>query len=204
MVGDWYELVIDVFDADNNKIYPSDNIVIEVDVPGEFFRVGESSANNTWHLGTPVKAGVADVRATLLGVNDDRGQLVALAMPLRASAQMDIFDKISLEPGLSVFPWDPVDRASYAIRYSISPDDERRASSSSGPFLWSSGNQSVATVTQNGVAKTLSSLGDADIRAAMNRATHNYGTASIRVLPVGGKYEISFSWLLDPQFPLTL
>jgi hypothetical protein len=58
---------------------------------------------STWHLGTPLKPGVSDVRATLLGVQEDKsgGKLIPLSIPLRATAQMDIFERIALKPEMS-------------------------------------------------------------------------------------------------------
>ena len=48
-------------------------------------------------------------------------------------------------------------------------------------FLWSSSDVGVASVTQNGVGKTQSdaSPGVTTVRAAMDRATHNYGEARL-------------------------
>ncbi len=59
---------------------------------------------------------------------------------------------------------------------------------------WHSTNVSVATVTQNGVARTGQAekasssgvIGETVVTAAMRRASHNRGRASILVLPVGG------------------
>ena len=188
VVGDSYELVVDIFDADNNKIFPSDNLVMEFEIDKEYFRVEGRVQNKTWHSGTPLKAGVANVRAALLGVTDSSGSLVPLLSPLRAAAEMDIFEKISLEPKLSVFPWDPLERPTYSVRYSVAPEDERQTAS----FLWSSGNQSVATVTQNGVARTSTELGEVIIKAAMSRATHNFGIAKIKVMLASGKMRRRF------------
>ena len=48
----------------------------------------------------------------------------------------------------------------------------------------SSSNTSLSTVTQNGVAKTRGHvIGETTVTAAMNRAMHNTGTATIRVAP---------------------
>ena len=52
-------------------------------------------------------------------------------------------------------------------------------------YQWHSSNASVATVSQNGVARTggqqqqgeRSALGEAIVTAAMHRASHNYGQA---------------------------
>ena len=184
VVGDSYELVVDIFDEDNSKIFPSDNVVVEFEIDEEYFRVEGKVQNNTWHSGVPLKAGVANVRAALLGVTDSSGSLLPLASPLRAAAEMDIFEKISLEPKLSVFPWDPSTRPTYSVKYTVAPEDERQTAS----FLWSSGNQSVATVTQNGVARTSTELGEVKIKAAMSRATHNFGIAKIKVMLASGKF----------------
>ena len=195
VVGDSYELVVDIFDADNSKIFPSDNVVMEFEIDKEYFRVERRVENNTWHLGIPLKAGVAEVRAALLGVADSSGSLVPLPSPLRAAAEMDIFEKISLEPKVSVFPWDPTTRPTYSVKYSVTPEDERQTAS----FLWSSGNQSVATVTQNGVARTTTELGEVNIKAAMSRATHNFGIAKIRVMLASGK--LCRTWIETSTFP---
>ena len=184
VVGDSYELVVDIFDEDNSKIFPSDNVVVEFEIDEEYFRVEGKVQNNTWHSGVPLKAGVANVRAALLGVTDSSGSLLPLASPLRAAAEMDIFERISLEPKLSVFPWDPSARPTYSVKYTVAPEDERQTAS----FLWSSGNQSVATVTQNGVARTSTELGEVKIKAAMSRATHNFGIAKIKVMLASGKF----------------
>ena len=63
----------------------------------------------------------------------------------------------------------------------------KTAAGQSLQFIWSSGNSSFATVTQNGVAKTMGfGPGQTEIQAAVNRASHNKGSAEIVVLP--GKY----------------
>ena len=33
IVGRSYDLVIDIFDSSNNKIFPSSNIIVEVEIP---------------------------------------------------------------------------------------------------------------------------------------------------------------------------
>ena len=38
-MGNDYEIVVEIFDSDNNRLYASDNIVMEVTLPGEYFRV---------------------------------------------------------------------------------------------------------------------------------------------------------------------
>eukprot|EP00095_Tigriopus_kingsejongensis_P012070 maker-scaffold60_size442463-snap-gene-0.28 protein:Tk12070 transcript:maker-scaffold60_size442463-snap-gene-0.28-mRNA-1 annotation:"nuclear pore membrane glycoprotein 210" len=174
-----YEISVEIFDSNNNRIYPSDNIEMKVDIPQDYFKTEERSRNGTWHSGSPIQVGIADVSATLYGVKDRHGHLIELKSPLSASAQLEIFDGILLDPALAIFPWDPVSRPSFQIQYVVQ--------GAGAPFLWSSSNQTVATVTQNGVALTNpDNVGGTEIKAAMNRASHNYGRARVLVLPSGG------------------
>ncbi len=80
-----------------------------------------------------------------------------------------------------VFPWDPARKSSQQVKYKILGQ-----SASVSSFVWASKNTSVATVTQNGLAKTMGILGETEVTAAMNRASHNRGRAEIIVLPVVG------------------
>ena len=111
-----YELVVDIFDTNNNRIYPSDNVVIEFGVDKVKFAVRQKTSNGTYHKGTPLTVGTAEVTATLLGVKDEDGRLVELDPPLHATGQLLIFDEISLDPRISVFPWDPLSNPFYSIK----------------------------------------------------------------------------------------
>ncbi len=88
------------------------------DIFQNFFNVMWRSNNNTLHKGTPMMAGETEVTATLLGVTDTKtGHLLKLDQPLHATERMTIYDKISLIPQLSIFPWDPFSNPVYSIKY---------------------------------------------------------------------------------------
>ena len=59
---------MEVYDADDHRLHPSDNLAVQFDLGAEYFKVDESTKNGTYHFGTPLKVGSVDVRATLLGV----------------------------------------------------------------------------------------------------------------------------------------
>ena len=133
--------------------------------------------------------------------DDNSGTLIALEQPLLASEKLEIYGPIILNPEIagknnasvvvdrqcaifyerifllfSVFPWDPVTRPFYNLQYSVL--------GGSTPFLWSSSNSSIATVSQNGIAKTQPDiLGDSVIKAAMMKASHNFGIGKIYIIP---------------------
>ena len=94
---------------------------------------------------------------------------------------MEIFEPILIEPQLSIFPWDPLALKYEQVVYSVIG-----TKSSTSSFVWRSLNTSVSTVTQNGVGKTLGNIGETQIEASMNRASHNKGLATILVTPVIG------------------
>lgn len=99
-----------------------------------------------------------------------------------------------------MFPWDPVTRSLQQVKYAIIG-----YSATSSSFVWSSVNTTVATVTQNGIAKTSGQLGEATIMASMVRASHNRGQATIIMIPVIG-LEIITDQVLEVQVgsPLSL
>ena len=101
IVGNTYELVVDIFDGKNNKIFPSDNIVMQLEVEAGFFEIEHRTENGTMLVGKPIKVGTAEVSVTLLGVRDESGDLLELSPHLHASGQLEIFDQIKLTPGLS-------------------------------------------------------------------------------------------------------
>ena len=110
--------------------------------------------------------------------------------------QLLIFQEIGLNPPLAVFPWDPLTKPVFQLQYELLNAKEYNdigrdwhslviswfSATISFPgiaFLWSSNDVSVASVTQNGLGKTQSDTlpGFTTVRAAMERAAHNYGEA---------------------------
>ena len=70
ILGQTYKLYITVFDSNNRKLFPSANMVAEIDINTEYFLIDEETKNGTWLTGKPINIGSALVEATLLGVED--------------------------------------------------------------------------------------------------------------------------------------
>jgi len=87
-------------------------VQVSVAIPEQYFHVEYSTANNTHHYGWPVKAGVAQVNATLNGVRDSSGKMHPYS---RSSAitEMLIYNKISIHPSEVALPWDPTVQPKY-------------------------------------------------------------------------------------------
>ena len=182
IVGNHYDIFVEAYDSDNHKLFPSDNWVVKIDADKTYFRELGRSKNGSYIRGSPIKFGLTEVTATLIGTKDlSTGKVVELETPLHASAEMNIFEPIVLKPSKSIFPWDPVKPTSEQVPYTI----ESTSGMHKGlQFTWLSGDSSIAAVTQNGVARTTGTTsGKTQIVASMSRATHNKGSAEILVLP---------------------
>ena len=71
LVNGNHQILVEVFDADNNKIYPSDNLAIDLSIGAVHWSTTHSLANGTLHTGVPIKAGSTPVVATLKGIRVD-------------------------------------------------------------------------------------------------------------------------------------
>ena len=204
IVGNKYEIFVEVFDSDNHRLFPSTNWVVKLEVDSAFFKVSERAANGSFIHGSPVKFGVAEVHASLIGIRDmDTEEVLRLEKPLLATAELDIFDPIVLTPKRSVFPWNPVKPTSEQVPYDI--ENLRGTAKNELQFAWSSGNTSIATVTQNGVAKTTGLYsGSTEIIASMSKAIHNQGIAEIIVLPALDLKILNRNIILEAEVDNTL
>ena len=188
-----------MFDHKHHKLFPSSNLVASLEIEDGYFEIDQVTQNGTWLTGKPLKVGTAWVKAVLRGTKDVKtGEVLELTSPLHAKAELLIYEPIVIEPKLSIFPWDPLALQFDTVAYSIIG-----TKSSTLSFIWSSLNSSIATVTQNGIGKTLGKIGETAIHAAMNRATHNRGEAMILVVPVVG-LEILKDRILEVEVGSTL
>ena len=97
-----YELSVDIYDADNRKLFPSSNLVVKVEfMQSGYFNVAQATENGTWITGIPIKSGTVQVKATLVGTRNANGYIDELPVPLTATAVMEIFEQIDLQPKIS-------------------------------------------------------------------------------------------------------
>ena len=183
IVGNQYDIYVEAFDSDNHRLFPSDNWVVEIESDSSFLEVLERSSNGSFVQGRPLKVGDTEIHATLIGTRDlNTKEIIPLKNPLRADAQLSIYEPIVLKPKRSVFPWNPESSTSEQVPYEIESLSGKNKNEMQ--FTWSSGNVSIATVTQNGIGKTSGRFsGSTEIIAAMSRATHNKGYAELIVSP---------------------
>ena len=204
IVGNQYDIYVEAFDSDNHRLFPSDNWVVEIESDVSFLKVLERSSNGSFIRGSPLKVGDTEIHATLIGTRDlVTNEILPLKNPLKASAQLNIFEPIVLQPERSVFPWNPHSVTSEQVPYEIQSLSGRK--SNEMQFTWSSANISIATVTQNGVGQTSGRFpGATEIIASMSRAAHNKGYAELIVSPALDLNILKHKVALETEASLTL
>ena len=101
---------------------------------------------------------------------------------LKASADMEIFESISLTPQVEVLAWDPITQPRHEIKY--------RATGGVSSHHFVSSNTSFATVSQAGIAKSLGQ-GWCNISAFVPKYPHVRGDAEVR-----NNFKFKFALLL--------
>ncbi|XP_077380724.1 nuclear pore membrane glycoprotein 210-like isoform X2 [Festucalex cinctus] len=169
-----YDVVIEVFDKFDNKIYPSANIHIDSVFPLEYFNMFYSSLNGSYHHRVqPVEGGRTVIDATLVAFVDNNDVIHPLPNPIHGEQDVTIYYPIVLIPSTFIFPWHPkVGVCQYTIE----------ATGGSGNFSWSSSNTSVVTVSYKGVMKTESDIGLSIINAHDMRNPLHFGTMQVYVV----------------------
>nr|XP_061802177.1 nuclear pore membrane glycoprotein 210-like [Nerophis lumbriciformis] len=171
--GREYDILIEVFDKSGRKLFPSDNIRIDCVFPIEYFNVLSSSVNGTHHRVKAIKAGLSGFHATLPAVEDDKGGVHPLTIPVHNEQDAEIYNPIVLTPSILTFPWQP---KVGAYQYTI------KATGGSGNFSWSSSKNGVATVTVKGVMTTASDVGVSTIFAHDMRNPLHFGEMKVYVV----------------------
>ncbi|KAK7861839.1 hypothetical protein R5R35_000596 [Gryllus longicercus] len=173
LVGENYEIIVDVFDKDDNKLHVGD-VEVTTLVPAEYFLVKNISKNGTYLYGEPLAVGTAQVRATLHAVRDHQGKRRAFSPKILVQANLMIYKSIFVKPADVILPWEPVLRPRYIV--------ELDATGGDGTYIWSSNNRSVATVTAAGVVTTYVN-GHVEVYASMASNPHNKGVSKFHILP---------------------
>ncbi|KAL5006223.1 hypothetical protein ScPMuIL_015029 [Solemya velum] len=172
--GRVYDVVIEVYDKDSHKIYPSNNVIIKAQFPKEYFKVLFSTTNGTYHRVQTLKKGRTDIEGALSTIIKSDGSEFAITPSLKQSQEVDIFDPITVEPPILFFPWDPVSQANH--QYPL------KATGGSGEYVWSSSKIIVSTVNVKGEITT-GYVGSTNVTAADLKNQAHFGTSSIHVLP---------------------
>uniref|UniRef100_A0A8B9GDA2 Nucleoporin 210 n=1 Tax=Amazona collaria TaxID=241587 RepID=A0A8B9GDA2_9PSIT len=175
--GRLYEITIEVYDKSSNKVYLSDSIRINAELPKEYFEVLKSSLNGSYHYVKAIKKGQTVLDAALTSVVDQDGGVHTLPAPVKNQQDVEIYAPIVLSPSILTFPWQP---KAGVYQYTI------QAHGGSGNFSWTYSNQAVATVSAKGVMTTGSDIGVSVIRATDLQNSMHHGEMKVFITEPSG------------------
>ncbi|KAM8994907.1 nuclear pore membrane glycoprotein 210 isoform 2-T2 [Ara ararauna] len=175
--GRLYEITIEVYDKSSNKVYLSDSIRINAELPKEYFEVLKSSLNGSYHYVKAIRKGQTVLNAALTSVVDQDGGVRTLPVPVKNQQDVEIYAPIVLSPSILTFPWQP---KAGVYQYAI------QAHGGSGNFSWTYSNQAVATVSAKGVMTTGSDIGVSVIRATDLQNSMHHGEMKVYITEPSG------------------
>ncbi|KAK0090394.1 hypothetical protein PV325_000676 [Microctonus aethiopoides] len=174
ILGETHEIIVELFDVKDHKFYIGDSVQVSVDIEQLYFDIKMRSQNGTHIVVVPTICGTTSVEARLHGVIDRMGKHILLETPLVARAELVIHTPVVVSPQILAVPWDPKSKSRVDVAL--------KANGGDGTYVWSSRQQSVATVNQNGVVRILNH-GVSDVIVSMARNQFNHDRARVYVMP---------------------
>ncbi|XP_029186949.2 LOW QUALITY PROTEIN: nuclear pore membrane glycoprotein 210-like [Acropora millepora] len=181
-VGVEYEVSVQIYNADDRKIFVSDNIHLSTSFPEAYFQLLWSSKNGSYHrVKTLQKTKRTVITAVYTSIEiPEKHTIHTFDRPISGKQEAEIFDPVVVIPEIVLFPWYPAAQKNVAeykqFQYLLEP------SGGSGTYIWTSSNTSVATVSTKGLVITTNAVGYSQIRASDTRNLANFGSSEVYVL----------------------
>ncbi|VDP90366.1 unnamed protein product [Echinostoma caproni] len=133
-VGKRYAFVIDLYDQNSHRIYPTDNIRVSLRFPENKMEVVESSENGTYHILRPIDHGPISLEARLHHVIDKNNGVMQVDTPVTGSQEIMIYPPVRIQPSEVILPWPGVTDNSKPL----DSDDgfQLQATGGSGHITW--------------------------------------------------------------------
>ncbi|KAK2568492.1 Nuclear pore membrane glycoprotein 210 [Acropora cervicornis] len=181
-VGVEYEVSVQIYNADDRKIFISDNIHLSSSFPEAYFQLLWSSKNGSYHrVKTLQKTKRTVITAVYTSIEiPEKHTIHTFDRPISGKQEAEIFDPVVVIPEIVLFPWYPAAQKNVAeykqFQYLLEP------SGGSGTYIWTSSNTSVATVSTKGLVITTNAVGHSQMRASDTRNLANFGSSEVYVL----------------------
>ncbi|PAA63143.1 hypothetical protein BOX15_Mlig004751g1 [Macrostomum lignano] len=176
-----YTVIIDIFDRNSHRIWPSDDLRLKAVFPTDRLRVLESSSNGTWHLVQPLRPGPCLITASLAAIQTPDGVRHELPAPVTGSQEVEIYDPVSVLPERVVLPW-----TLFAASAAASASTGTLGASSALPGS-SAASSSVDASTASGLAAS------STVAAGAGGVVTDASPSACRLQATGGSGE--YSWL---------
>ncbi|XP_048785353.1 nuclear pore membrane glycoprotein 210-like isoform X2 [Lagopus muta] len=170
-----YAITIEVYDRDSTKVYLSENLRMTLRFSEEHFEELTSSPNGSHHVVRVRKGGTTAIRAELLSVLQQDGSAAPFPAAISREQEVKMFPPIRLSSPLLAFPWHPA---------GVLHQHQLQVEGGSGNFSWVSSNQTVATVTVQGVVSGGLAQGHCTLQARDAQNPFHYAAIQVFVEPL--------------------
>lgn len=126
--GKEYNLQLELYDQNNHRIYPADNVRISMAFPDGALEVLKSSKNGTSHVVVARKTGAISVKATLEGVMTSKGELKLFSHPITGSQELVAYSPVQISPKYVNLAWD--------VSVNVSEGYTLTTKGGSGDYIW--------------------------------------------------------------------
>jgi len=170
-----FDLHIDIFNKEEKKIYPSENIVMKVAYPAEFITT-QTDDDDAFHAKViAAHQGLARVKVSLRSVLTDDDEEEEIVPHVKGTFDFEVYEPIVIKSVPLVIPWDESNKPSSAIAF--------KAEGGSKTYDWSVSDENLATVNNEGVVETIDGPGEFAVKASMPGSPHNFDQVKVYMLP---------------------
>ncbi|CAI2724118.1 unnamed protein product [Schistosoma spindalis] len=132
--GKVYVISLDIYDRNNHRLYPSDNLRLSLYFPESHFEILKSSLNQTYVVVRAFSSGSVSLKAVLRGVVDQDGNVVEFNSTITGNQDVTIYSPIKIHPTPVILPWS-TELLSSNLTHS-NPGYHLRANGGCGQYRW--------------------------------------------------------------------
>eukprot|EP00090_Calanus_glacialis_P028282 TRINITY_DN45475_c0_g1_i1.p1 TRINITY_DN45475_c0_g1~~TRINITY_DN45475_c0_g1_i1.p1 ORF type:complete len:919 (-),score=251.02 TRINITY_DN45475_c0_g1_i1:238-2994(-) len=170
IVNQEYDINITIFDKEDHKIYPSENILTKTTF-GKQFDIIEISMNGLWAKVRPTMVGIGKIKASLrstLTPDDDETEITP---HIKGVTDFEIYESVLVNPRQTVLPWDAATKPDYQLSYKVTGGGK--------VYGYKVEPDNMATIDNEGKVKIMNGPGLLTVTAGMTQSMHNNHTSKI-------------------------
>ncbi|KAL1259420.1 hypothetical protein QQF64_009997 [Cirrhinus molitorella] len=154
--GRQYYLTVRIHDNKGHVVHLSQNVVIVVEETEGLVTL-ESLSDPTCHLLQTIMKGKTLIQASLYSIISEDAEYWPVIPPIRVRQEVEIYNPITLQPSVIVFPWQPQNKL---YQHNI------QVEGGSGSVMWEVSDREIATVTVKGLVTAGKMRGQAEIQVS--------------------------------------
>ncbi|KFM59242.1 Nuclear pore membrane glycoprotein 210, partial [Stegodyphus mimosarum] len=131
-----YIVRVELYDENDNRIYPAENLRLSVSFPSRLFYLNSTTANGSYHVIQAIAPGSGTIRAEFKGVITEDG--IKKENAVIGSEDVTVCQKLQIFPPRLLLPSDSPSIPLHNVQFTVT--------GGTGKYSWASSNTSAATV----------------------------------------------------------